>query len=413
MKKALSVLMFFLSFSLVSFCQKDLRAGYIINLNNDTIKGLIDLRNNTFDAKKCIFYDNPDSQGKEYLPGEIKAYRINDSKYFVTREVKTGETKNTVFLEYLVNGITSLYYLKDENGDHFYIEKGADVYELTNNVSIVGEGDDKFYKESNFYKGMLSVVYSDAKQLQPAITSARFDRKSMMKLSEDYHNLVCTDRSCIIYEKDKKGVEFSIGPAVRYEWYRAKYQEYLSSFTYDETGTILIGASMNLRLISINEKMNLGFKTLLGRDHSIGYRTITSLGRVETTQIDFRKGKLTNEIDLVYKYPTGKFRPVAGLGLHLSFFLNNNTVIRNTIYDNSGNIMHYDEKVDAIEQFYDVALNLMAGFSQSVGKHSVFFEVYYNLGGQQYLETGTTNEHLKVSRYGKISAFGLTSGFMF
>jgi len=192
-----------------SLSQNNIQKGYVVTLNNDTLSGYIKYRNNRFNCTKCIYYSKTDNKPITFLPGEIYSYRFNDSKYYVSRKIKKGSIEKWVFLEYLVNGIANLYFQKDNDGVHYFIEKDTDLIELTNKITIVRARLDNGYtgevfKESFSYRGVLSAIFSDAMQLQFEIKNARFNRKSLIKLTEDYHNLVCTDRGCIIYEKDIK-----------------------------------------------------------------------------------------------------------------------------------------------------------------------------------------------------------------
>jgi hypothetical protein len=187
-----------------SFSQKNLQNGYVVTLENDTLLGYIDYRNARYNSKKCVFHSEKDIQPIVYLPEDIQSYRLFNNKYYVSKKIKKESGEEWVFLEYLVNGITNLYYLRSIDGAHYFIEKGSEIFELTNKVSIVSDGSNNYYRETKLYIGQLALVYSDAKQLQYAIKTAKFNRKTFIKLSEDYHNIVCTDRSCIIYERDKK-----------------------------------------------------------------------------------------------------------------------------------------------------------------------------------------------------------------
>ncbi len=98
--------------------QKNLKPGYVIDLKNDTLYGFIDNRGYIYNSEKCVFYGSLTSEPVIYLPGEIKGYRFPGSSFYISHSVLLGDTVKEVFLEYIVKGIISLYYLKEPNKDH-------------------------------------------------------------------------------------------------------------------------------------------------------------------------------------------------------------------------------------------------------------------------------------------------------
>lgn len=88
-----AVLVFFLN---SSFSQSLFKSGYIIDLKGDTIFGEIDYRGDKYMGYKCRFVK--DGVFQEYLAGEIYAFRFNDSKFFISKNVDD----KIYFLEYLI-----------------------------------------------------------------------------------------------------------------------------------------------------------------------------------------------------------------------------------------------------------------------------------------------------------------------
>lgn len=63
--------------------------------------------------------------------------------------------------------------------------------------------DNKAYMyESTKHIGILSYAMQDVPELKSRIENIKKpEHKTLIKLAEDYHNVVCTDEKCIIYEK--------------------------------------------------------------------------------------------------------------------------------------------------------------------------------------------------------------------
>ena len=116
---ALMLLLLFTTLSLSA--QNNLREGYVITLEGDTLSGYIDFRTGAMNTKKCVFVKDGESSSVTYLPGEIQGYRfLNNGMYYVSKEVDN----QVIFAEYIVQGNMNLYQvggevmlLEDEEGN--------------------------------------------------------------------------------------------------------------------------------------------------------------------------------------------------------------------------------------------------------------------------------------------------------
>jgi len=206
-----------------AIAQSDFKPGLIITTTNDTIRGFVDHKKNSVNAKECVFRKSADSDSHTYKPGEINGYRIDNDKFYVTKKIN-GEK---LFLEFLVDGIVNLYYYDQNGNDRFFLERDTAVVALTNDKTTFykstaqGFGEVKVEKMSNKYKGVLNYEFRDDMRMVPKIRAATFDEKSLIKLVKQYHTDVCTDQSCIVYTKsNRSGV--SIGPSL--SWIIASMQ---------------------------------------------------------------------------------------------------------------------------------------------------------------------------------------------
>jgi hypothetical protein len=410
----LSLLLFFLSIT-ISFAQKDLRSGYIISNNFDTIYGLIDYRGDIYNCSRCFFYKNSDSRPELYYPGSIYAYRFKDSRFYVSKAVKIESEVKTVFLEYLVNGITQLYYFRDNTGDHYYIEKGTELYELTNKVSEINLEKGQYLRESNFYKGILTIAYSDAENIIGSINASGFDRKSMIKLSEEYHNMVCKDRSCIIYEKKIKNFKFNTGPVIGYQWAQTRYLYFLASFQFNSEQLLYMGIAANLKFPSINDKLNLRLRGMFGKDNISGAFTKYSYTEVEKNSLQSTRDKILTSADLKYEYPTGKFRPTFAIGTEFSFIISQQTIYTQYIYNTLRDIMSTNTYDNIIHYNSEAGVFGAIGFSLPFKNRSLFFECYYKWcrGSYKYRLEPSSGDGLWITFKSDINAFGISTGFLF
>lgn len=207
--KHASILFLVLLFSSELVAQVNFQKGYIIKPNNDTIYGEIDYRSDIRMGKICNFRTKEGQMETQYTPADLRGYRFTDSKYFVTKEWN-GEK---VFMEYLINGLISIYYLRDANGDHYFVEKDNEILsEIPYKEKIIQENDKQYLIKPTKYIGLLTYYMKDAPSLQPEIKNmGELTHKNLIKLANDYHNAVCTDgQQCIIYEKKLPPVKINI-----------------------------------------------------------------------------------------------------------------------------------------------------------------------------------------------------------
>lgn len=182
----------------ILYAQTDFRPGYIIKTTGDTIFGQIDYRSDLLMSSVCKFKDN-ESEITEYYPNDITAFRFIDSKYYVSRVIDNKK----VFMEYLIKGKVNIYYMRDENGDHYYIDKEDErLTEIPYEEGIKKVDNKDMYYETTKHIGFLKYYMKDAPELQSRIqTVKKPEHQSLIKLAEDYHNAVCEGEPCIIYEK--------------------------------------------------------------------------------------------------------------------------------------------------------------------------------------------------------------------
>jgi len=196
-RKYLLLISLFLSTRLL-IAQTEFRPGYIISNTNDTIFGEIDFRNDKFMSEKCRFKSG-NGEIVFYTPEELLGYRIYNSKYFVSKRING---KN-VFLEFLINGQINIYYKYDETGLHYYLEKvGEKIIEMPYKEQYVVQNGIRNLIKSTDHIGLLTYYMQDAPELKSSIYKIdKPEHTNLIKLAEDYHNIVCKDHECIIYEK--------------------------------------------------------------------------------------------------------------------------------------------------------------------------------------------------------------------
>ncbi len=200
----------FIFLSALLKAQTDFRPGYVVTLKGDTMYGEIDYRGDLLMGKICKFRSDKNDGIKEYCPDEIQAFRFINSKYYVSKQYK-GKKE---FFEFLIKGKVDIYYLRDDEGDHYFIDKeNAPFTEIPYEEGIRYEDNLPYFYESKSYLGVLQYYMNDAPNFQKRIQMVeKPDHQSLIKLAEDYQNKVCKDEKCIIYERETPLIKIFLEP---------------------------------------------------------------------------------------------------------------------------------------------------------------------------------------------------------
>ena len=198
--------------------QINLRPGYIITNLNDTIQGMIDFRTAERNARICSFRPDSSENIKNYLPGEIYAYRFTgDGKFYVTRQVTIDKTPTLLFLEYIIKGSVSLYYYRSTKCDYYFFEdEEGHMFKMSNETKEVEiEGRHKIMYDPR-YVGIMTWLFKKSEKTKKKLKFLRINRDFLSRITKQYHYETCqTGEDCIEFEtkpdKHFVKVKYNIG----------------------------------------------------------------------------------------------------------------------------------------------------------------------------------------------------------
>jgi hypothetical protein len=258
MKKTIS------SFFLLLSAQGNYKSGYIITNENDTLRGFVNFRNDEINARQCSFKIAENAEVRDYAPGEIKAYRLPvESRYYITRTVPLKRGKATVFLEYLVQGKMNMYYYRqDDQIEYYYAEKEDGIlYPITQNEDEIIDGK---IRPDNKYKGLLSFLMQDASGMEKSIMNTQFDRRSMVKLSKEYHEETCEPgEECIVFENDYEKTSTQFRFSAYAGWNSYSFGK-TSSAKFDK-GSPTVGVQLQISNPRLSNHLNLVLDASISR----------------------------------------------------------------------------------------------------------------------------------------------------
>lgn len=311
----------FLLFATLVCAQSNYRPGYIITLQNDTVYGEIDYRTDKMNAARCVFRSTGDGgEAITYHPSELRGYRFtDDGRYYVSKSVFLQEEAQPFFLEYLLKGIKSLYYL--ETGDElpvYFIEDGGklvkvDAPQLSNQAVNF-----QFKGQKDRYIPVLHYVFRDCPQLSSRIDNLRFSRTDIVKLARDYHYAMCTsNEDCIEFEAKEANHSIQLhftfyGGIIQYTVPSApSYLSRKSDMSY------LVGVGMTIGskrwMSSLSGCVDLSLSRLVITENQESMHEGMERSLIKNTGT-----MLSGKLGIRYTYPKGMVRPFAEFGADIS-----------------------------------------------------------------------------------------------
>jgi hypothetical protein len=343
----------------------DFRPGYLVMVSNDTIHGLVDQSRNIADL--VLFRETGSREVVRYTPDQVREIRMEPGKYYVSRKIERGGEQRQLFLEYLLEGIVHLFYVKIDNTDHYYIEKDGRLTLLTNerrtyiadgqvhNLNSPGVVEGREYAlRAAPYWGTLTFLFQEAPEILPDIPNTSFNHRSLIDITSRYHDLVCDDFDCIDYTRVTR-LEYYVSPrtGLAGSWFgMAGSSDWLGDFS--------AVAGLQVRIAHVQSP---NWNLLTGID----YISPTSFAGEINVRRGFRGTQTYNaiidyqvlRIPIAVQYNSGKGRtqPVAMLGLNNVFLLNRSHLM--AVRSKYG----YDQYVDTVidSEFKGYQMGFTAG----------------------------------------------------
>lgn len=350
-----TVILFVFTFILFvnGFSQTDFRPGYYITWENDTIYGLVDYRGEIRNSRFCEYKKDKNSESERFAPEEIKAYKFLNDKYYISKVIDYNDEKTPVFLEILVDGISNLYFMRTLENEMYFIEKlDGSIYKLKKDISTsVSPNGRTVIKEYKRYVGLLKLAFADCPEIQPLINSAVLSHQSLINLSEKYHDYMCDDEKCIVYEKKLPAVKFQISPIIGYGITTMNISDgFYSKFEYDSSSSPTFGVHLNTTLPRTNDKISFEAEVVFKSESFYGIYN-------QYYELYVNSNKIQPSVGIKYNFPKGKIRPTIAAGGFGAYLLNTNTKTIVTV-NNVETVKENDVYVPLIHSYYGLYIQL-------------------------------------------------------
>lgn len=181
----------------------------------------------------------------------------------MSKSIKTNDLKGIYFLEFLLKGEVNLYYLVHDDPLYF-LEKDDELYLLKNTEKEEYIDGKHYINEKKEYLGVMNYVFQDG-DMQNDIINSKLEHKQLIKISKKYHEKVCEDEECIIFEKKVKPVKVDFGMIAGSNFHTLYLYEDLS-YEMKVENSYYGGIGFNLRNIPmIYERFSVQLEILINR----------------------------------------------------------------------------------------------------------------------------------------------------
>jgi len=390
MKNLINICLLIL-FSNILNAQSDFRDGYIINTNNDTIYGLIDYKGNTINSKKCIFKKDASSPVEIFTPIDIVSYRFTNSKFYVSKKFKVENEVEQLFLEYLINGIVDIFYYRDGEGEHYFVDDGTgNLLELKNDEREIVVENTRYVRESNEHIGLLKTIFKDSPSILKRLDNVELNHKSLIKITYDYHNEVCTDKECVIYEKKLPSSKVDFGMLIGFNVMSISQATDLKDDHYYIEGSQFgfkafpsIGVYFKKNMSNFNERLYFQYEGIYSRANLYTSNSYTDplysfnfLNNIDLTQNIFN-----NRLLIKYEIPKMKLKPTLQIGGFVNYYFITDYFRDEEVLFSWGDVYSSNESDESPFLKYDYGLSVGIGLTVAyINEKELFVDLRYQRG---------------------------------
>lgn len=200
----LNLLLLFLLLTFSAQAQNNPKPGYIITSQGDSIFGTVDYRTPKYNTQECAFMADDATAYTTYRPADIRGYGLTgQGNRLIARSVTVGGQTKTLFVEYIVDGVMSLYHFVDGNDERYLFEneEGQSYYYNPDDFSKSSETSNYARREE---LKQLTTLFQKSHQAVAAIKPSPDDWTELITWVKLYNDDVCGEDTCTIYLFDQK-----------------------------------------------------------------------------------------------------------------------------------------------------------------------------------------------------------------
>ncbi|WP_343668872.1 outer membrane beta-barrel protein [Chitinophaga sp.] len=411
MKKILLCLVAMAAGQCIVLAQVNYLPGVVITRQNDSLRGLINVKNWVTNPGEIDFKSDKESASHLYkateingfvIPQENKVYLskefIADVTYYETSTLKeqamsVESLDTTAFVEQLVGGSYPLYTYTDvHHRDHYLFEApGRPVTELVYIKTIVATDDGSGLYERKIYQQQLDTLFQDDPQLAKQNRFLGYYEKPLVKAFLAYNKFKDPTHAEEIIQKKKvrNPVWFGVMAGVGFNSYKSQGPFYMANGnSYKSSVNPMLGIFIDIPFPGSSRKFSL-YNELL-------YKTISTssvlVGPVYNDYagdiVSFGFGYAQLNIMAQYTYPKGIVRPFIHVGMGNAIVVKTN---KNDYYDVDAK--KHETAVDGIRKHEESAI---LGIGVKASRLQVEARFSTGSGWLSYSSSNITSKALQI-----------------
>ncbi|MDD4992761.1 MAG: hypothetical protein PHR83_11050 [Paludibacter sp.] len=322
-------------------------SGYVINNQNDTIFGLIAVKNNNLSSQKCFLKDVSSDKISTFTPDDISQYRYDNGKYYISATIPNDSTNQKHFLEFLIDGIIDLFYYQDNTGGYYYVRNNDTLTELKNTQYIEKTDNASYLKNKNEYVSTLAPLLQGSTKTCEKLMSTTIDYNSLLSLIKYYHKDMCIEDQCVIYEKKQKIEKMHVGILAGYGSMQvnntAKSTDVITLNTYETIFSPRLGIFVDFPVPFINnQKLRLKIENAYSLEKQFNKLTYSTGFYSYSVRFWEKRFNMANNVYFTYDLSRTKFKPMLLGGLFIKTTLDSELKVQINAYSPDGKLAFSD-----------------------------------------------------------------------
>lgn len=365
--------------------QHGFKAGYVVPLRGDTLRGEVQPRSELRNSTQCRFRPAGSASVTEYSPTELRGYGIRGGAAYQARLLPATATEpaTLLFVRLLATGKASLYRQRTAYDEtRYYVSVGNDsLRQLVQTREQRVVNDQTYYADLYPFRTLLARAFQDCPSVQPLLPRLLLATGPLTHVVERYNACVGAPARRLAREKVQVGFGLAAGPGVSKVSFSQQLPMRSGSFT---AGLVTAGVYFDLVTPALNRNFTLRLDVLYLPLHYTDAYIAQGVSTVETRQrADFRLNYLQLPLQLRYRFPTGRVQPFILAGVHANFLLSHELSLQSEYTSASNTIVASDLSNSIRERLLRSDFGVLAGVgvaTPGLAGHAIGLEVRVERG---------------------------------
>lgn len=367
------------------FAQSGFRAGYVLPLSGDTLRGEVDYRGEQRNSLLCRYRPSATGAVVEYQPGQIRAYGFAGGTNYQSKTLPE-KTTASAFLEALVLGRAELFHrVDDRNQDRYYIGTAATapaVQALGISDTTVTRYDETQHRNVTTqqrlytFRNVLWPIMADCPSVQTTVAKVELKQTSLIKLVSAYNTCINPAATKTFTPKNNSATRISVLGGTHQGTIRVINEANNTEHELDKSQGAAFGVGLDIPMRRFNPRLSLLLQALYVLQNYHSTYVEASPNRfngddITNNEVKAELATLRVPLILRYSFMRGRVQPFVEAG-----FLPSLNVLRDaSVRSERPRFQSVDTYVFPVHRFNVGAGLVGAGLSIKAGSGSVQLEM--------------------------------------